>query len=84
LIEYTRLYIGVLNEYDLIASKLMRGTGVDFDDCLMLVKARRDQIDIERLRDHYRELVSYDIAEERIGIHIDRFIELLREENLHG
>jgi len=82
--EYTRLYIGVLNEYDLIASKLMRGTGVDFDDCLMLMKARRDQIDIERLRDHYRELVSYDIAEERIGIHIDRFIELLREEDLYG
>ncbi len=83
LMEYTRLYIGVLNEYDLIASKLMRGTGVDFDDCLMLVKARREQIDIERLRDHYRELVSYDIAEERIGIHIDRFIEILREENLY-
>ena len=84
LMEYTRLYIGILNEYDLIASKLMRGTGVDFDDCLMLVKAHHDQIDIERLRAHYRELVSYDIAEERIGIHIDRFVELLREEKLYG
>jgi len=84
LMEYARLYIGVLNDYDLIASKLMRGSGVDFDDCLMLMKARRDQIDIERLLAHYRELVSYDIAEERISTHIDRFIELLREENLYG
>jgi hypothetical protein len=83
LIEYNRLYIGILNDYDLIASKLMRGAGVDYEDCLMLVKARRDDIDIERLRDHYRELVSYDISAERIGIHIDRFIEHLREENLY-
>ena len=81
--EFTRLYIGVLNDYDLIASKLMRGTGVDFEDCLMLLKARREHIDIERLVGHYRELVSYDIAEERIGVHIDRFIELLKEEKLY-
>lgn len=83
LMEYSRLYIGILNEYDLIASKLMRGTSVDFDDCLMLMKARRGNIDIERLVSHYRELVSYDIAEARIGVHIDHFIEILREEKLH-
>ena len=83
LMEYSRLYIGILNEYDLIASKLMRGTGVDFEDCLMLMKARRDNIDIKRLVGHYRELVSYDIAEARIGVHIDRFVELLREEKLY-
>jgi len=83
LMEYARLYIGILNEYDLIASKLMRGTGVDFEDCLMLMKVRRGSIDIGRLVGHYRELVSYDIAEARIGVHIDRFIELLREEELY-
>jgi hypothetical protein len=49
----------------------------------MLVKARRDQIDIPRLVNHYRELVSYDIAEERISVHIDRFVTLMREENLY-
>ncbi len=83
LMEYSRLYIGILNPYDLIASKLMRGTGVDFEDCLMLVKALHGKIDILRLANHYRELVSYDISVERIGGHIDRFIELLREENLY-
>jgi hypothetical protein len=83
LMEYSRLYIGILNEYDLIASKLMRGTGVDFEDCLMLMKVRRGNIDIRRLVGHYRELVSYDISEERIAVHIDRFIELLREEKLY-
>ena len=82
--EFSKLYIGILNEYDLISSKLIRGSGVDFDDCLMLVKARRSQIDIERLIAHYRELASFDIAEERVAGHIDQFINLLREEKLHG
>jgi len=81
--EYSRLYIGILNKYDLIASKLMRGTTVDFDDCLMLMKSKRHSIDIKRLVSHYRELASYDIAEARIAIHIDRFIELLEEEKFH-
>lgn len=49
----------------------------------MLAKARRDQIDIPRLVNHYRELVSYDIAEERISVHIDRFVTLLHQENLY-
>jgi len=83
--EYSRLYIGILNEYDLISSKLIRGTGVDFEDCLLLVKSRLGNIDLERLVGHYRKLVSYDIAEARVGVqHIDLFIGLLRKENLYG
>jgi hypothetical protein len=81
LTQYSRLYIGILNEYDLIASKLFRGTGVDFEDCLMLVRSNRS-IDIGRLKRHYDEMVSYDVSAQRIGPHIDRFIELLREEEL--
>lgn len=80
--EYNRLYIGILNEYDLIASKLMRVTTVDFEDCLMLMKSMRHRFDIKRLVGHYRELASYDIAETRIAVHIDRFIELLQEEGI--
>lgn len=77
--EYSHLYIGILNEYDLIASKLMRGTGVDFNDCLMLVRSDKT-IDIERLKRHYAELISYDISQDRVAAHIDYFIELLGEE----
>jgi len=80
--EYSRLYIGILNEYDLIASKLFRGTPVDFEDCLMLMKSRRHRIDTERLVSHYRELAGYDIAETRIMVHIDRFMELLKNEKI--
>ncbi len=84
LMEFSRLYIGVLNEYDLIVSKLMRGTQVDYDDCLMLTRAHREKLDIDHLVEHYRELVSYDISEQRIGPHIDRFIEVLKENDLYG
>lgn len=79
--QYSHLYIGILNVYDLIASKLIRGTGIDFEDCLMLMRSDRS-IDIEHLKRHYNELISYDIAEVRVAVHIDQFIELLREEKL--
>jgi len=82
--EFSRIYIGILNDYDLIVSKLMRGTQVDYDDCLMLARAHRDQLDIGHLIEHYRDMVSYDVSERRIAPHIDRFIELLRENELYG
>lgn len=82
LYEYSKLYVGILNHYDLISSKLIRYTAVDVEDCEMLVRAKRDEIDIERLIGHYRELASYDIASDRITKHIDYFIDHLRMENL--
>ena len=69
--EFSRIYVGILNEYDLIASKLFRGTAVDFDDCLMLVKAKRKEIDLEHLNRHYQELASYDVSEDRLQRNMD-------------
>ena len=82
--EFSHLYIGILNDYDLIASKLMRGTRVDFEDCLGLAEARREEIDIERLIHHFYEMVSYDVAEDRLKTYMDHFLELLREKGLYG
>jgi hypothetical protein len=81
--KYTYLYIGILNDYDLIASKLMRGAAVDFEDCLELVKAHRAEIDIQRIIRHFHEIVSYDVAQDRLRPNIDRFLELLREKRLY-
>jgi hypothetical protein len=82
--EFSQLYIGILNPYDLIASKLFRGTDVDFEDCLMLVNARKDNIDIKRIEQHFKELASYDISEKRITTYIEHFLNLLEKEGLHG
>ena len=84
LFEFSRVYIGILNEYDLISSKLFRGTRVDFEDCLMLVRARRDRVDLKHLVQHFNELASYDISEDRLGQHIEHFLDLLKREGLYG
>ncbi|MFC1840499.1 hypothetical protein ACFL1N_13020 [Thermodesulfobacteriota bacterium] len=81
--EFTHLYIGILNGYDLISSKLIRGTRVDFEDCLNLVNFHSEKIDIKRIIDHFNELVSYDVAETRLRPNIDHFLELLKEEGLY-
>lgn len=81
--EFSRLYIGILNDYDLIASKLMHGDRVDFDDCISLAEAHKGDLDIGRLVEHFNELVSYDIAEERLRPHMDHFLDRLREAGIY-
>jgi hypothetical protein len=83
LMEFSHLYIGILNDYDLIVSKLMRGTPVDFEDCFNLTKAHRTEIEMDRLIQHYYEMISYDVSENRLRPNIDHFIELLRKIGLH-
>jgi len=83
LMRFSYLYIGILNDYDLINSKLMRGTRVDFEDCLGLVEAHRAEIDIDRLIRYFDEMVGYDVAEDRLRPNIDHFLVLLREKGLH-
>ncbi len=79
LAEFSHLYIGILNDYDLISSKLMRGTRVDYEDCVMLAIAHKDKLDLEKLTIHFHEMVSYDIAEERLRPNIDYFLNRLLE-----
>jgi hypothetical protein len=83
LMEFSHLYIGILNDYDLITSKLMRGTRVDFQDCLSLAEAHREEIDVERLVRHFHEMVSYDVSENRLRLNIDHYLSLLREMGLY-
>ncbi len=82
--ELSHLYIGILNYYDLVASKLFRGTEVDYEDCLMLVEAYNDKIDINRLEENFRELASYEVSEERVNSNLDHFLKLLKENGFYG
>lgn len=81
--EYSHLYIGILNDYDLICSKLMRGTRVDFEDCRMLFDAHRKKIDIAQLTEHFDELILYEVAEARLKPNMDYFLDRLRENGLY-
>jgi len=78
--EYSHIFLGALNYYDLIISKLFRGTSVDFEDCLALVKKKHNEINIEKLKKRYSETASYDVSEERINKQFDSFIGMLKKE----
>ncbi len=82
--EYSSLYIGVLNPYDLIVSKLFRCSSIDVEDCLMLVRLRREEISIQLLEEHFKEMASYDIAEERMMSNWEHFKRMLKKEGLYG
>jgi len=82
--EFSYLYVGVLNDYDLIVSKLFRGSNVDFDDCMMLVQAHKERIDIRYLEQRFAKLARYDISENRITGHLEAFTSLLKKKKLYG
>jgi hypothetical protein len=62
----------------------MRGTQVDFEDCLMLATAHRAKLDIDRLVTHFYEMISFDVAEQRLKAPVVHFLNLLRENGLYG
>lgn len=80
--EFSRIYLGVLNYYDLIISKLSRGTAVDIDDCLVLVKAKTGEIDMKKLARRFNETASYYISEDRMRKNFDYFTRLVDRERL--
>lgn len=80
--EWSYIYLGILNHYDLITSKIFRSSGVDIEDCMNLVKTRRREIDLERLEAHLRKTASFDIAEEKMIKNFEHFLSLLRKEEL--
>ena len=82
--EFTHLYIGVLNHYDLIISKLFRCSTVDVDDCLMLVKSRQKEIEINVLKERFKETAKYDITETKMISNWDHFERVLTKEGLYG
>lgn len=82
--ELEQIYLGVLNHYDLIISKLFRGNAIDFEDCLMLIRSKKEEVDIERLKARFKETASYDISEEKVNKNLDKFLEAIKHERDDG
>jgi hypothetical protein len=80
--EFNRIYLGVLNYYDIIISKLFRGTSIDMEDCLMLMKAKMKEIDMKELTERFSETASYDISEDRVLKSFEHFKKLINKERL--
>ncbi len=82
--EFSYIYLGVLNYYDLLISKLFRGATADMDDCLALISHKGKEIDLELFEKRFRETASYDISEERIMKNLEYFLRLIRKRNSNG
>jgi hypothetical protein len=78
--ELSRIYLGVLNYYDLIISKLFRGSTVDFDDCRLLLKTKKNEIDIKKLTARFKETASYDTSEDKANKNLTVFLKSLGDE----
>lgn len=78
--EFNHIYLGVLNHYDMIISKLFRGTDIDNEDCLALLKAKKSEIDLVKLEKQFRQAASYDVSEEVVIKNWEHFLRLVKKE----
>lgn len=77
--ELSHIYLGVLNYYDLIISKLFRGDSVDIEDCLALIKIKKKDIDLKLLERRFRQTASFDISEEKVNKNLEHFLRIIKE-----
>jgi len=80
--EFDRIYLGVLNYYDIIISKLFRATAVDIDDCLLLVRDKKKDIDFKQLGQRFKETASFDVSEDKVNKNFEHFLKILKKEGL--
>lgn len=78
--EFSYIYLGVLNYYDILTTKLFRAASIDIDDCMALIKAKSPEIDIEKFTEHFRETASFDVSEEKVNKNLEHFLRLLKKE----
>lgn len=75
--EYSKIYLGVLNYYDIIITKLFRSSSADIDDCMILAKKKSKEIAINKLIARCKETASYDVSEDKVNRNLENFIDLL-------
>jgi len=78
--EFSFIYLGILNYYDLIISKIFRFTSTDLDDCLALYKAKHKEINMEKLKERYFETSLYDISDKKNKQNFKYFLNILMKE----
>lgn len=78
--EFSHIYLGILNYYDLIISKIFRATLIDIDDFLNLFRAKHKEIDYEKLKSRFYETSSYDISDDKHKRNFEDFLTKLRKE----
>ena len=78
--EFARIYVGILNHYDILITKLFRSSSVDIEDCLGLVRAVRGELDLAKLEERFKQTASYDVSEQKVLGHLENFKRVLKRE----
>jgi len=78
--EFSHVYLGILNHYDIIISKLFRATSVDIEDYLALLKIKRSEINLAELERRFRETASYEISEAAVNKNLEHFLRLAKKQ----
>lgn len=77
--SFKKLSVAALNDYDLIISKMFRGSEVDIQDCVALIHARNKGFDLNRLKERYKKTAQYDINPEKMLRNLDSLLHSLKE-----
>ena len=78
--EFSSIYLGILNIYDLIIGKIFRYTSTDMEDCIDLFKAKHKEINIQKLKKRFFKTSSYDISDDKNKRNFKHFLRILNEE----
>ncbi|MBI3012431.1 MAG: hypothetical protein HYY63_02280 [Elusimicrobia bacterium] len=76
--SFKKIIVSALNDYDLIITKMFRGTSVDLNDCLALSRSRGKVFDVEKLKKRYAETAQYDVNPARMLQNLQWFLDSLR------
>jgi hypothetical protein len=81
--EFDRIYLGVLNYYDIITTKLFRSTSVDIEDCLLLMRSKSSEINLNLLVNRFKQTALFDVSEDRALQNLEHFLNVLKKEGLN-
>ena len=81
--EFSHVYLGILNDYDIIITKLFRAQSIDIEDCLALIRHRGQNIDIALLIKRFKETASFDISESKVIKNLEHFLKIIKKEGLY-
>ncbi|MCD6093494.1 MAG: hypothetical protein J7J51_01710 [Candidatus Omnitrophica bacterium] len=78
--EFSYLYLGVLNYYDLFISKLFRATSLDIEDCIALFRAKKGELNVQYLKERFKKTASFDVSEKKVDKNLEYFLKVLKNE----
>ncbi|MHB2025614.1 MAG: DUF6036 family nucleotidyltransferase [Elusimicrobiota bacterium] len=76
---FKKLSVSALNDLDLVISKMFRGTEIDVEDCVRLIRNRGKNFDLKKLGERYEETAQYDLTPEKAMKNLDYLLDALKE-----